>query len=471
MSGSQPAAVPWEGFLQLMLSTEDPRGVLPELLGVSPQTTSLKGVHVMNDVAQSVLGGCPVGAGDLLCCVIRHQHTGPSEDNSDTALRFHERYGEPYSRAYPANLGAGQTLRLRRAAELLLNADGGMYKPRTRMASGLGTHLQLLGQEGFRRFGVGHLVGAIIGAEGRDVVRGLFEDPRDPVARALRPLFQGQEVVDTHPEVPRIPLSSFDRTLGRRLTALLQQPLSKPVLLRLFVQATSLGLFLKVHGAGKPTGRPLVLGLSPAKRKKPAVLRQCSAATLRRGVEALDRELGARVTAHPSLPELLRTRPTRGAPTLPVDHARLVADPGVALVGAARQQRTPKGVTSLTWPEEWVYALGRRTGFLPPGGGRAQYLRMTPELVEALVLMFVADGVTLAWEDLWRCIRQELGLIIGADTFLDRRALSDAGVPPASAASLSSNNDEVLLAGCIRGVARHLPDSGAEAGGICGDLP
>jgi hypothetical protein len=121
------------------------------------------------------------------------------------------------------------------------------------------------------------------------------------------------------------------------------------------------------------------------------------------------------------------------------------------------------------WPEDFALSLGRRAGFVPKGN-RSPDLRLTSEIVEALVLMYVADGQTLPWEELWAKLRGELGIVIGVDTFEDRRALEEVGVAQVSAEHLAKNAEAVLTAAVERGVARRLPDSGAEAGGVCGDL-
>ena len=85
--------------------------------------------------------------------------------------------------------------------------------------------------------------------------------------------------------------------------------------------------------------------------------------------------------------------------------------------------------------------------------------------------MYVPDGQAVEWNTLWQKIGEELGLVVGVDTFQDRRALNQRGGLLVSAEDLASNNEGLLSAAIVRGVARRLPDSGAEAGGVCGDLP
>ena len=145
----------------------------------------------------------------------------------------------------PRSLGRKRILQVRAAAGALLNVDGGMYKPGDNKASSVATHRDLLGFEGFRRFRVGAYLAAILEDDGRRRIRELYLNAQDPVSRALLPLFAEEALVDKqHGGRPIVP-TPFDRSLGRALLTLLQQPLSKPTLLRYLALGSVLGIVLK----------------------------------------------------------------------------------------------------------------------------------------------------------------------------------------------------------------------------------
>src|SRR5690242_14937184 len=109
-------------------------GLVDELIGFGAASGSLKNVHFMNDIAQTILGGLRADAGDLLCRVVREGIGKEGEDNSEAALRSDPRFGATFARAYPPALGSEQVRRLRLGARALLNVDDGMYAPGDNMA-------------------------------------------------------------------------------------------------------------------------------------------------------------------------------------------------------------------------------------------------------------------------------------------------------------------------------------------------
>ena len=93
-------------------------------------------------------------------------------------------------------------------------------------------------------------------------------------------------------------------------------------------------------------------------------------------------------------------------------------------------------------------------------------MTLTPDLMEALVLMYVPAGSSpLRWQALWARVRDDLGLVVGADEHADAVVLREAGVLHVNRDDLGRNNDIFLRQAVRRGIARRLPDSGAEAGG------
>src|SRR5882762_1676965 len=135
--------VSMEATRGVLQGRRDQAGLLEKLIGFATATTSIKNVHIMNDLAQTVLGGAPEDAGDLLCRTIREGIVDEKYDNSDAGLREDPRFAEKYSRAFPVELGSAQVRRLRLGARTLLNVDGGMYLPGSQMASSVATHAAL----------------------------------------------------------------------------------------------------------------------------------------------------------------------------------------------------------------------------------------------------------------------------------------------------------------------------------------
>ena len=436
-------------------------GVFEQVMGFGTGTTVIKGVHVMNDLAQCVLGGAPSHGGDLLCGVIREDKAEHGEDNSDARLRADLRFGEAYQRAFPADLPPGEITRLRTAAAALLSFDGGMYRAGTRMASGLATHRDLLGFEGFRRFGVGHYLEQVLGETGRERLRTLFESPTDPLTRALAPLLLEAPLRDTQPgRGPTSELSPFDRSLGGALNTLLSQPLTKPALLRLFLLAASLGICLKLLGAGLPDGRPIALATCADDVGPGRLLRQEAVQAFNRGLVRLDARIAGALAERAGWSAMLLAKKPRSARGFDTDGAP------AAVVAAARVHSFSDRVY---WPDTFAIALGRKAGCVLPKrdqAGWGKHLVLTGDLIEALVLMFVPPGEPPeAWPLLWERVREELGLVIGANDYEDPQLLRASGVLQVNAEDLAKNSDNVLAAAIRRGVARRLPDSGAEAGG------
>lgn len=437
------------------------QGVFRRVMGFGTGTTVIKGVHVMNDLAQCVLGGAPANGGDLLCAVIREDKVDGGEDNSDARLRFDRRFGHAYARAFPDLLSPAQISSIRTGVAAILGFDGGMYRAGTSMASGLATHRALLGFEGFRRFGVGRYLDRALGPAGRERLRVLFESPRDPLTRALAPLVLDEPLRDTHPPSdPDAILTPFDVSLGGALTTLLTQPLTKPALLRLFLLASSLGICLKLLGAGSPDGRPMALATSADDMGPGRLLRQEAVQAFNRGLERLDDRLANVIVELPEWRTALIPKLPRGARGFETD--------GVPsrVIAAAREFAFSDRVY---WPDTFAIALGRKAGCVMPKkdqAGWGKHLVLTGDLVEALVLMFVPpDQPPMPWSDLWERIRIELGLVVGANAYEDLQLLRAGGVLHTNLEDLSRSGDNILAMAIRRGVARRLPDSGAEAGG------
>jgi hypothetical protein len=438
-------------------------GLYEQALGFRTATAAFKGVHLMNDLAQCVVGGRPEHRADLLCGVIREDQRSTKEDNRDETLRSSARFGEAYSRAYPADLGTVQVSRLREAARLLLNFDKGMYRAGDNMASGLATHWTLLGAEGFRRFKVGRYLETILGEPGQQRLRALFQEDRDPVSQALRPLLFEDTLRDSHPARQAPQLSPFDRSLGQRLTTLLLQPLSKPMLLRSFLLASSLGLVLKILGSGKAAGRPVALALPsevPGGGRRP--LRQEAVQSLQRGLQSFDRHLARLLPTHPDAEQLWSSSPADGEAGVTVSGDSLEAA-ALQLIEAAHK------VKKVYPPNVFALSLGKQVGCVRPKTDRAgwgKHLVLHEDLLEALILMFVPDGAPpLPWSQLWSQIGAELGLYVGANEYTDMMALTEGGVVHVNLQELTQCSATLLAQAVRRGVARRLPDSGAEAGG------
>jgi hypothetical protein len=181
--------MPWvklESARDLLQGVEDAVGLFEQLIGFRTATRSIKSVHIMNDCAQTLLGGAPSSGGDFMCRVIRLDKE--DEPNSEEELRVDSEFGKLFNSAFPAELGPRRIRALRRAASAVLNHDGGVYRAGDRMASALATHQGLLGFEGFRRFRIGRYLTRILSPEGQLRLRDLLTSDRDPITRAFRPL-------------------------------------------------------------------------------------------------------------------------------------------------------------------------------------------------------------------------------------------------------------------------------------------
>lgn len=447
-------------LLELLLDRDGP-GVLTRTVGFATGTTVIKGVHVMNDLAQTALGGCPAHDGDLLAAVIREDKRDENEDNTDEALRAHPRLGAPYARAFPEAMPAHLRTCLRTAIGQLINHDSGMYRPGDRMASGLVTHQALLGAEGFRRFGLGRYLFRLLSPAGQARVRELYTTPTDPYSRALSPLMWDAPLREADRSWYEGPTSAFDVALGTALTNLLQHPIAKPHLLRLFLHAATLGLLLKVLGLNKPGGRPSLLATSAEDLAKPTLLRAEAVQSLRHGFAGLDVRIAETLAADPKLPSALRTG------RAPKNATEVVGD-AVELVAHARNPNF-RGSKQMYWPDKFVISLSKKAGFILPKDDRAGWgkrVTLTSDLVEALVLMFVPPGSKpRPWRATWADISAQLGLMIGADTYEDAANLRTAGVTHVLADHLEKNQANILAIAVRRGVARYLPDGGAEVSG------
>ena len=449
----------------------DDRGVFFSLLGFRTGTTSIKAVHMLNDLAQYLCGRLPVHGGDLLCRLIRQHHERSHvEGNSDRMLRADTRLGDVYRRAYPESLGPQLISEIRSATEVVLDADGGIYEPGKQMASSLATNVSLLGREGFRRFHVGPFLSTILDDAGRTRLKALFQSDTDPVSRFLRPIIRDIKFTPVSRDYPGYRVTAFDTTLGTLLSHLLAQPLSKPTLLRYFALAASLGILLKVHGAGRQGGRPALLALA-SEWKGTRPLRRHAVQSLLRGQDALNVAVARVLAKNAGFAGLVGRTTPHNTPSIAVPGGGSVHDQAVAAVQSMREHQPHKsdGETALYWPERFALALGRKAGAILPRDNRAgwgQYVALSPEHVEVLVLMFAdPGGASLSWSALWRAIRDELGIVVGASPYQDAGYLEDAGVMPCEFEALATNAQQLLDQSCRRGVARLLPDSGAEVGG------
>jgi hypothetical protein len=444
-------------------------GLIEETVGFSPATGQLKAVHFMNDLAQTVLGGCPEGRGDLLCMVIREGVGREGEDNSEAALRADQQFGAVFSRAYPVALGAAQVRRLRLGARALLNVDQGMYAPKTQMASSVATHGALLGADGFRRFRMGAYLANILDDDAKTRLRRLYDSDSDPVSFALKPLFQpGALQADGTARIGWASPTPFDFDLGEALARVVQQPLSKPTVLRALALGSCLGFVLKVFGAGRPHGRPVLLALSGDDEARPGPLREKAVISMRRGGADLDRKLAQQVAAAAGAKSLWR-EPKSAEPTVEVD-LRAPAEMALDMIQRLREFRSAEDddVKRMYWPQDAVTSLGRKAGIILPRSARAgwgMYLALTPELVEVVSLMLLPWGQRMEWRAFWAEARARLGIIIGANDDEDMNALEASGVLNVSLEDLSQNAERILAHAVRRGVARRLPDSGAEIGG------
>lgn len=444
-------------------------GATPSLfeqaLGFRTSTKALKAVHVMNDLAQVLLGGAPEHGGDFLARVIRADHE--DEGNSDHDLRARKDFGARFGWAFPPQLGPSKTAALRQAAKMVLNFDGGVYEPGTAMASSLATHRALLGFDQFRRFQIGRYLARILTDEGKGRLKAMYETELDPVSKTFRPLLVDAPLVDRQPPSASVPpLTVFDRALGARLSVLLTQPLSKPALLRKFALGATLGLVLKVLGGGRPEGKPMLLALAiEDDGSKP--LRDAAVMSFRAGVSELNRRIAAMMAEHSLALEI--SKPPKGDGQIAEVRGGLKpADMMFELIGAIRRGAGEDG-GEVYWPDQLATHFGRRAGCVLPKADRAGWgvhLALPGEFVELLVLMSVTpDAPPTPWRELWRGLRDDLGLVVGASAAADAEALRAAGIEGVSLERLTENANMALDFGVRLGVARRLPDSGAEAGG------
>lgn len=113
-------------------------------------------------------------------------------------------------------------------------------------------------------------------------------------------------------------------------------------------------------------------------------------------------------------------------------------------------------------------ALGRKAGLIMPlkdHGGWGKHLCLSADTLEALVLMYVVDGQRMPWKELWKRVTDELGLLIGVGEDEDRRQLREAGVLQLRSSELEKCAANALHIAIERGLARRLPDEGAEVSG------
>jgi len=446
----------------LMAGSDGTPGVFETVIGFQTRTYTIKAVHFMNDLAQTVAGGAPVHGGDLLCQIIRYDKD--DERTSEDELRADARLGPAFRRAFPQEMGPARVREIRHAVGLLLNHDGGIYQAGTQMASGLATHRLLLGFDGFRSLRLGPYLARCLSDEGRHRLASLFADDRDPYTRTLRPLLVDEApLVDRHPPTQTAPAPTpFDTALGRRLSCLLSQPLTKPTLLRALALAASLGIVLKILGIGREGERPRLLALAADSGGPHRALRSEAVQAFQRGRDALDQRLASAVAEHESS-ESLFGRVRR-------EHSIEISGTGArAAVDLLKKLRTDGEQSGIYWPDRFAVAVGRRAGCVLPLNDRAgwgTFLALTPELVEVLILMSVPPtGRPIAWAQLWRELRDDLGIIVGANATSDAEVLRAAGVPHASPQALR-DNAALLLSGAVRrGAAHRRPDGGAEAVG------
>jgi hypothetical protein len=460
----EPRRVDLDALRRVLMEHEGNVGVFEHVIGFRPATASgYKAVHLMNDLAQCALGGAPQHGGDLLARVIRTDIEG--EDNRESTMRADERFGAAFDLAYPSELGRERVEALRVAAREVLAFDKGVYQPGTSMCSPLATHRDLLGFEQFRRFGVGRLLADVLPPEGLAKMREHMLSEGDPLTRAFRPLLLAAPLVDKQKPAQPVERSPFDRDLGAALTTLMGQPLSKPTMLRTVALGSCLGLVLKILGAGREGGRPALLALPNAEERGPKALREEAVASFRRGVDSLDRRVASLVPAHKLAPELMKKGGAR-APCVEVPDTRKLDALAAAVIPAAR---AAKGYDEIYWPDDFAVKIGRKAGCVLPLSDRAgwgRHLALSPELVEVLVLMHVASGAPpLPWSRFWAKVRDELGVVVGANATEDIAFLARAGVESVSDESLADNAEAILSHAVRRGVARRLPDGEAEVGG------
>lgn len=460
----EPRRVDLEALRRVLMEHEGQVGVFERVLGFRPATASgYKAVHLMNDLAQCALGGAPQHGGDFLARVIRVDVEG--EDNSEAAMRADARFATAFDRAFPADLGRERIEALRVAAREVLSFDGGVYQPGTSMCSPLATHRDLLGFEQFRRFGVGRLLADVLPPEGLAKMREHMVSDGDPVTRAFRPLLLQAPLVDKQKRGYAVERTPFDRRFGEALTTLMGQPLSKPSMLRTVALGACLGLALKILGAGREGGRPVLLALSNAEDRGPKPLRDAAVTSFRRGIDSLDRRVAALLPSHPLASELMKKAGAK-APSVEIPDTRKLETLAASVIPAAR---AAKGYDDIYWPDDFAVKIGRKAGCVLPMSDRAgwgRHLALSPELVEVLVLMHVASGQrAILWSRFWARVREELGVVVGVNPTEDIAFLVHTGVENVSHESLEDNAEAILDHAVRRGVARRLPDGEAEVGG------
>ena len=454
-----------DALKHVLMAHEGHVGVFEHVIGFRPATSSAyKAVHLMNDLAQCVLGGAPQHGGDFVARVIRVDIE--DEDNSEATMRADKRFGAAFDRAFPPELGRERVEALRVAAREVLSFDGGVYQPGTSMCSPLATHRDLLGFEQFRRFGAGRLLADVLPPTGFAKMRAHMESDGDPVTRAFRPLLLAAPLVEK--QKPRAPVerTPFDRCFGEGLTTLMGQPLSKPMMLRTLALGSCMGLVLKILGAGCDGGRPALLALSSTGARGPKPLREEAVVSFRRAIDRLYVRVADLVPSHPLAAELLK-KPGAKAACIEVPDTRKIETLAAAAIPAARA--AGGGDEDLYWPHDFAVKIGRKVGCVLPTNnhaGWAPHLALSPELVEVLVLMHVASGErAMPWSRFWGRVRDELGVVIGANATEDIEFLARAGVENVSDESLADNAEAILTSAVRRGIARRLPDGEAEVGG------
>jgi hypothetical protein len=184
-------------------------------------------------------------------------------------------------------------------------------------------------------------------------------------------------------------------------------------------------------------------------------------------MQRLQSALAAELSSDPRFPALLSVdRPVKLLPYFKVD------DPSATeVLRAARDEFSSESADTkgVYWPETALTAVGRRAGFVEPqsdNGGWPKRLVLAPDHIEALILMFSSpDSKALGWSDFWGLVAENLGLRVGANLSRDAHDLRQAGLNQVNPVALSVNAEQLLAIAVTRGVARRLPDSGAEVGG------
>ncbi len=451
--------------LRAILMDEGGPGVFSRTLGFYTRTNVLKGVHVMNDLAQTALGGTPQHRGDLLAAAAREPHRTDKEDAGDAACRQAKGYGERYAAALPEAMTPHERMRLRHGIRAVVAHDGGIYVPGKGMNSGLVTHIGLLGSDkNFVNVGIGRYLFEILSEEGKEEVRRIFRDRSDPHTRALLPLLWDAPLTPLERTLPDLTPSPFDLGLGVGLSSLLGHRLSKPTRLRLFLLGGALGLCLKGLGVGQPDGRPVAFATPGGATRSDQQARRVATQAWQRGMVGLERALSAALSADPRFPAVLyEARPAMVA--LPFQAS---SGDAADVLAAARGHDFAES-KDVYWPDKALIAFGKRAGCIEPLSDQAGWgkrLALTADHLEALTLMFTQPSErAVPWELLWSRIAEAIGLRVGANPTRDAQALRASGSVDVPMEALAKNAEALLQVAVRRGVARRLPDSGAEAGG------